>query len=88
MSPARQIQKLCVTIYDLMPFAFKYPRTSHIGHHVSHAKNRTRRRFRYNLHTVTVIMDGVKKRLRVPTKVLRSLRQQGVTTHWKKPELA
>lgn len=64
-------------------FAFKYPKTSHTGHKVSHAKNRTKRKFKYNLHTVTVVIDGVKQRMRVPTKMLRQLKKAGVTTHHK-----
>lgn len=67
-----------------MSFAAKYPRVSHVGHNVSHAKNRTKRRFKYNLHTVTVVVDGVKQRMRVPTGILRKLKQAGLTTHWKK----
>lgn len=67
-------------------FAFKYPIVAHVGNNVSHAKNRTSRNVKYNLHTVTVIENGVKKRLRVPTKVLRMLKKSGITTHWKKPE--
>ena len=67
-------------------FAFKYPVVSHVGNKVSHAKNRTKRKYKYNLHTVTIIVDGIKKRLRVPTKVLRQLKKSGQTTHWKKPE--
>ena len=64
-------------------FSFKFPRTAHIGHNVSHAKNRTKRAFKYNLHTVTVVMNGKKQRMRVPTKVLRMLKKSGVTTHHK-----
>jgi len=67
-------------------FAFKYPRVAHIGNKVSHAKNRSKKKFKYNLHTVTVLAEGVKKRLRVPTKVLRQLKNAGLTTHWSKPE--
>jgi ribosomal protein L28 len=67
-------------------FAFKYPRTSHTGNRVSHAKNRTKRKFKYNLHTVTVMVEGVKQKMRVPTKVLRMLKKSGTTTHWKKSE--
>jgi len=69
-------------------FAFKYPRVSHVGNKVSHAKNRTKRKFKYNLHTVTVMVEGVKKRLKVPTKVLRQLKNAGLTTHWIKPDQA
>jgi ribosomal protein L28 len=63
-------------------FVFKFPRVAHIGNRVSHAKNRTKHPFKYNLHTVTVIVDGVKQRMRVPTKVLRQLKKAGVTTHY------
>jgi len=59
-----------------------------MGNKVSHAKNRTRRGFKYNLHTVTVIINGKKERYRVPTKVLRMLKKKGITTHWKKPVAA
>lgn len=68
-------------------FALKFPKTSHTGNKVSHAKNRSKRRFGYNLHTVTVIEDGERKRMRVPTKVLRMLKKAGLTTHFK-PEVA
>ncbi|MBP9819638.1 hypothetical protein KBC79_02760 [Candidatus Woesebacteria bacterium] len=64
-------------------FALKYPRIASIGHKVSHAKNRSSRAFKYNLHTVTVMADGKKQRMRVPTKVLRMLKKSGVTTHFK-----
>jgi large subunit ribosomal protein L28 len=67
-------------------FSMKYPRVAHMGNNVSHAKNRTRRSFKYNLHSVTVVVDGVKQKLRVPTKVLRSLKKAGVTTHYKKED--
>jgi len=67
-------------------FSFKFPSTAHIGNKVSHAKNRTKRKFRYNLHTVTVILDGKKQRMKVPTKMLRALKHSGVTTHYKPPE--
>lgn len=67
-----------------MAFAQKFPRTAHIGNKVSHAKNKSKRAFKYNLHTVTVITDGVKQRMRVPTKVLRMLKKSGITTHYKK----
>lgn len=67
-------------------FEYKYPKVAHTGHKVSHAKNRSKRTFKRNLHTVTVMMDGVRKRYKVPTKVLRMMKKQGITTHWQKPE--
>ncbi|MBD3250434.1 MAG: hypothetical protein GF381_02615 [Candidatus Pacebacteria bacterium] len=64
-------------------FDYKFPNVAHTGHSVSHAKNRTKRNFKHNLHTVTVMVDGQKRRYRVPTKVLRMMKKQGITTHWK-----
>ncbi|MBW7943918.1 hypothetical protein H3C70_00795 [Patescibacteria group bacterium] len=65
-----------------MPYSLKYPTVAHIGKRVSHAKNRTKHAFKYNLHTVTVVMNGAKQRLRVPTRVLRQLKKAGLTTHF------
>lgn len=64
-------------------FAVKYPTVASIGNNVSHAKNRTKRSFKYNLHTVTILVNGVKQRLRVPSGVLKQLKKQGLTTHYK-----
>jgi len=58
-----------------------------MGHTVSHAKNRASRGFKYNLHTVTVVVDGLKKRLKVPARMIRTLKRAGITTHYKKAEL-
>mgnify|MGYP002078956874 CR=1 FL=1 len=54
---------------------------AHLGHNVSHAKNRTARVFRRNLHRATVILAGIKHRVLVPTGVLRKLKAHGLTTH-------
>ncbi|OGJ15649.1 MAG: hypothetical protein A2632_00495 [Candidatus Pacebacteria bacterium RIFCSPHIGHO2_01_FULL_46_16] len=62
-------------------FSFRFPSVAHIGNNVSHAKNRTKRPFRYNLHTVTMVVDGKKQRMKVPTKMLRMLKSTGMTTH-------
>ena len=67
-------------------FDYKFPSVAHIGNNVSHAKNRTKRSFKHNLHTVTLMVDGIRKRYSVPTKVLRVMKKQGVTTHWKAPQ--
>jgi ribosomal protein L28 len=69
-------------------FAFKYPQVAAIGNRVSHAKNRSKHAFKYNLHTVTVMMNGVKQRMRVPSRVLKQLKKSGLTTHWRKPDAA
>ena len=48
---------------------------SMIGHRVSHAKNRVNRIFRPNLHPATIIVNGVKKKLRLCTRCLRTLKK-------------
>jgi ribosomal protein L28 len=60
-----------------------FSRVASIGHKVSHAKNRRSRAFKYNLHPVTVILDGMKKKIKVPTKTLRALKKAGLTSHYK-----
>ena len=68
-------------------YAFKHPVVAHIGHSVSHAKNRASKAFKYNLQTVTVLADdGTKQRLKVPARMLKMLKKAGVTTHYKKAE--
>lgn len=67
-----------------MSFSLKYPTVSHMGNRVSHAKNRSKHAFKYNLHTVTIIVDGAKQRMRVPTSILRQLKKSGLTNHFKK----
>lgn len=42
-----------------------------VGHNVSHAKNRTRKIFKPNLHSARVIVDGTSMRVRLCTKCLR-----------------
>ena len=49
---------------------------------------RKSRTFKYNLHTVTILVDGKKRRLRVPTKILRMMKKAGITTHYKPEEKA
>jgi len=66
-----------------MQYSLKFPRVSHIGNRVSHAKNRTKHAFKYNLHTVTTVIDGVKKRMKVPSSVLKQLKKAGLTTHYR-----
>ena len=41
------------------------------GHNVSHAKNRTAKKFKPNLHTYRVVLSGTSKRVRLCTKCLR-----------------
>jgi large subunit ribosomal protein L28 len=49
----------------------KGPRT---GHNVSHANNRTNRRWYPNLQTVRVLKDGAVRRVRVCTQCIKSNR--------------
>ena len=46
------------------------------GNNVSHANNKTRRRFKVNLRTVRVLQeDGTRKKIRVAASTLRTLRK-------------
>ena len=46
------------------------------GHNVSHAKNRTKRRFLPNLRTVRVTLeDGTSRKIRISAKELRTLKK-------------
>jgi len=48
------------------------------GNNVSHAKNRTRRRFLPNLRSVKITLeDGTQKRVRISAKELRTLKKNG-----------
>jgi len=44
------------------------------GHNVSHAKNRTNRRWYPNLQTVRVLVDGAPRRIRVCAQCIKSNR--------------
>ncbi len=47
-----------------------------VGNNVSHAKNRTKRRFLPNLRTVRVTLeDGTTKKIRISAKELRTLKK-------------
>jgi len=46
------------------------------GNNVSHANNKTRRRFKVNLRTVRVLQeDGTRKKIRVAASTLRTMRK-------------
>ncbi len=47
-----------------------------VGNNVSHAKNRTKRRFLPALHPVRAMVEGKRKRIRVCTRCLKSNRIQ------------
>ena len=43
-----------------------------VGNHVSHANNKTKRRFNPNLQRVRALVEGTVRRIRVCTRCLRS----------------
>ena len=46
------------------------------GNNVSHAKNRTKRRFLLNLRTIRIIQeDGTKKKIKISARELRTLKK-------------
>lgn len=45
-----------------------------VGHNVSHAKNRTRKVFKPNLHMARIVVDGTSMRVRLCTKCLRMIK--------------
>jgi large subunit ribosomal protein L28 len=47
-------------------------KTPQFGHNVSHSKRRTNRRFKPNIHPVTLIVEGRKQRLNLCTRCLRT----------------
>lgn len=48
-----------------------------VGNNVSHAKNRTKRRFLPNLRTIRVMLeDGTKRKIKVAASTLRTMRKQ------------
>lgn len=50
-----------------------------VGHNVSHAKNRTRKIFKPNLHSARILVGNTYKRMRLCTKCLRIARESGAT---------
>ena len=48
-----------------------------VGNNVSHAKNRTKRRFLPNLRTIRVTLeDGTTRRIKVAASTLRTMKKQ------------
>lgn len=50
------------------------------GHNVSHAKNRTRKIFKPNLHSAKVFINGAYKTMRLCTKCLRQMKNKKLNT--------
>lgn len=52
-------------------------KTPLVGHNVSHANNKTKKRFMPNLRTVRITMeDGSKRKIRIAASTMRTLRKQ------------
>ncbi len=51
-----------------------------VGHEVSHAKNRTRKVFRPNLHQARILVGGTAMRVRLCTKCLRMVKGKDTRT--------
>lgn len=58
------------------------------GHKVSHAKNRTKRLFKPNLHTTRVTINGVNKRAKLCAKCLRIAKKKVASKTKETPEAA
>ena len=68
-------------------FSIKFPQVASFGHTVSHAKNRKNRTFKYNLQTATAVDEkGKKVKMRVPARMIRTLKKQGVVKSYAKAE--
>ncbi len=48
-----------------------------IGHNVSHAKNRTRKIFKPNLHSARILVGTNRKKMKLCTKCLRTVKRDG-----------
>ena len=53
-------------------------KVGHVGHNVSHANNKTKRRWAPNLQRVRVLVDGATKRINACTRCIRSGKVQKV----------
>ena len=51
-----------------------------VGHNVSHAKNRTRKVFKPNLHRTRIVVNGTSMRVRLCTKCLRIVKGKDTRT--------
>ena len=56
------------------------------GHNVSHAKNRTRKIFKPNLHSARIIVGGTAKKVKLCTKCVRKFKE--ATVNIKATEIA
>jgi large subunit ribosomal protein L28 len=48
------------------------------GHNVSHSKRRTKRTWKPNLQTKTLMVEGKKVKVKISTDAIRSLKKKGL----------
>ncbi len=56
------------------------------GHNVSHAKNRTNRKFKPNLQSARIVIDGVGQKMKLCIKCLRMYKQAAKEMERRKKE--
>ena len=56
-----------------------------VGHNVSHAKNRTRKIFKPNLHSARIKVDGTSMKVKLCTKCLRQIKNPKLVMKKTKP---
>ncbi|MBQ6438491.1 50S ribosomal protein L28 [bacterium] len=66
-------------------FIVKYPKVASVGFNVSHAKNRTKRAYKYNLQTVTLVdKSGKRIKMKLPARLIRTMKKHGVVQTYSK----
>ena len=64
-------------------FTVKYPKVASVGYNVSHAKNRTKRTYKYNLQTVTLTeKSGKKVKMKLPARLIRTMKKHGLVSQY------
>jgi large subunit ribosomal protein L28 len=61
-------------------------KTPMFGHNISHSKRHTNRRWTPNIHSVTLIVDGKKKKMNLCTRCLRTQHKLAKTQPAAPPE--
>ncbi len=61
-------------------------KTPMFGHNISHSKRHTKRQWTPNIHAVTLIIDGKKKRMNLCTRCLRTQHKLAKTPPAAQPE--
>lgn len=58
------------------------------GHNVSHAKNRTRKLFKPNLHVARIMIGRLNKKVKLCTKCQRTLKKTSTNFIQEEPQVA